>query len=149
MVNTFRINNVGLNHMKTPVSVLLMAIAYWVAMYGMTLVPNFVKNYHFNLVWMTVVVPNVLRFAIGNIPRLAVDRIFFLTSTIIALLLTLAINQISSDTKEAVTDPSASDGKKLKLSALLAGTFTLGALATYFTGIDNSIYSNMGWETNV
>jgi len=32
---------------------------------------------------------------------------------------------------------------------LLAGTFAAGALATYFAGIDTSIYSNMGWETTV
>jgi hypothetical protein len=32
---------------------------------------------------------------------------------------------------------------------LLVGTFAAGALATYFAGIDTSIYSNMGWETTV
>ena len=133
--------------MKTPVSVLMMAITYWVAIYGATLVPQFVKNYYVNLIWMTVVIPNVMRFAIGNIPRLAVDRVFFLTSTLIALILTFLINMVSKETKEAVSDPGASESKKLKLSALLAGTFAAGALATYFAGIDTSIYSNMGWET--
>ena len=133
--------------MKTPVSVLMMAITYWVAIYGATLVPQFVKNYYVNLIWMTVVIPNVMRFAIGNIPRLAVDRVFFLTSTLIALILTFLINMVSKETKEAVSDPDASESKKLKLSALLAGTFAAGALATYFAGIDTSIYSNMGWET--
>jgi hypothetical protein len=135
--------------MKTPVSVLMMAIAYWILIYGVTLVPQYVSNYYVNLVWMTIVIPNVLRFAIGNIPRLAVDRVFFLTSTLIALVLTFLINQISSETKDAVTNPDASNNKKLKLSALLAGTFAAGALATYFAGIDTSIYSNMGWETTV
>jgi hypothetical protein len=135
--------------MKTPVNVLMMAIAYWILIYGVTLVPQYVRNYYVNLVWMTIVIPNVLRFAIGNIPRLAVDRVFFLTSTLIALVLTFLINQISSETKDAVTNPDASNNKKLKLSALLAGTFAAGALATYFAGIDTSIYSNMGWETTV
>jgi hypothetical protein len=135
--------------MKTPVSILLMAIAYWVAIYGATLVPQLVKNYYINIIWMTVVIPNLMRFAIGNIPRLAVDRVFFLTSTLIALILTFAINLLSKETKEAVTDSDASTSKKLKLSALLAGTFAMGALATYFMGIDTSIYSNMGWETTV
>ena len=126
-----------------------MAIAYWILIYGVTLVPQYVRNYYVNLVWMTIVIPNVLRFAIGNIPRLAVDRVFFLTSTLIALVLTFLINQISSETKDAVTNPDASNNKKLKLSALLAWTFAAGALATYFAGIDTSIYSNMGWETTV
>src|SRR5210317_1891831 len=135
--------------MKTPITVLLTAIVYWVLIYGVTLVPQFVKNYYVNLVWMTVVIPNVIRFAIGNIPRLAVDRVFFMTSTLIALVLTFLINQISKETKDAMTDPDASNNKKLKLSGLLAGTFAAGALATYFAGIDTSIYSNMGWETTV
>jgi len=26
--------------------------------------------------------------------------------------------------------------------------FASGALITYYAGIDNSIYSNMGWESN-
>jgi hypothetical protein len=135
--------------MKTPVTVLLTAIVYWVLIYGVTLVPQFVKNYHVNLVWMTVVIPNIIRFAIGNIPRLAVDRVFFLTSTLIALVLTFLLNRVFKDTKDAITDPDASNNKKLKLSGLLVGTFAAGALATYFAGIDTSIYSNMGWETTV
>lgn len=135
--------------MKTPISVLMMAIAYWILIYGITLVPQHVSNYYVNLVWMTVVIPNVIRFAIGNIPRLAVDRVFFLTSTLIALVLTFLINQISKETKDAMTDSNASNNKKLKLSGLLVGTFAAGALATYFAGIDTSIYSNMGWETTV
>ena len=132
--------------MKTPVNILLTAIGYWVAMYAVTLVPLLFKNYYVNLIWLTVLIPNMIRFTIGNIPRLAVDRVFFLSSTFIALVLTFFINQISSETKEAITDHKADVNKKLKLSALLAGTFAMGALATYYSGIDNSIYSNMGWE---
>tara|TARA_Y100000401_G_scaffold11309_1_gene7737 strand:+ start:2931 stop:3077 length:147 start_codon:yes stop_codon:yes gene_type:complete len=48
-----------------------------------------------------------------------------------------------------MTDHKADVNKKLKLSALLAGTFAMGALGTYYSGIDNSIYSNMGWERPV
>lgn len=132
--------------MKTPVNILLTAIGYWIAMYAVTLIPLLFKNYYVNLIWLTVVIPNMIRFAIGNIPRLAVDRVFFLSSTVMALVLTFLINQISSETKEAITDHKADVNKKLKLSALLAGTFAMGALATYYSGIDNSIYSNMGWE---
>ncbi len=135
--------------MKTPVNVLLMAIAYWILIFGVTIVPQYVTNYYVNLLWMTVVIPNMLRFAIGNIPRLAVDRVFFLTATLIGLVLTFVINQISKETKDAMTSPDASINNKLKLSGLLAGTFAVGALATYFMGIDTSIYSNMGWETTV
>jgi hypothetical protein len=53
---------------------------------------------------------------------------------------------VFTETKEAVEDSAVSNNKKLKLSALLMGTFTAGALLTYFLGIDTSIYSNMGWE---
>ncbi len=133
--------------MKTPVSVLLTAIAYWVGIYVMTAIPTLTSNYLLNITWMTIVIPNMLRLMVSSIPRLAVDRVFFLTSTLIALVLTFLINQIFSETKDAMTDPDASNNKKLKLSGLLAGTFAAGALATYFMGIDTSIYSNMGWET--
>ena len=135
--------------MKTPVNILITAIAYWILIYVVTLVPLISKSYHLNLIWFTVIIPNVIRFAIGNIPRLAVDRVFFLSTTFIALVITFFINQISSETKKAMTDHKADVSKKLKLSALLAGTFTFGVLATYYSGIDNSIYSNMGWERPV
>ena len=92
--------------MKTPVNILITAIAYWIVLYAVTLVPLISKSYHLNLIWFTVVIPNVIRFA-------------------------------------------ADVNKKLKLSALLAGTFAMGALGTYYSGIDNSIYSNMGWERPV
>ncbi len=135
--------------MKTPVNILITAIAYWIVLYAVTLVPLISKSYHLNLIWFTVVIPNVIRFAIGNIPRLAVDRVFFLSATFIALVITFLINQVSSETKRAMTDHKADVNKKLKLSALLAGTFAMGALGTYYSGIDNSIYSNMGWERPV
>jgi hypothetical protein len=134
--------------MKTPVSVLLMVIFYWLAVYGITLVPHMSKSYIVNLMWMTVVVPNVLRLIVGSIPRLAVDRVFFLSTSIIALIITYAINTISGDTKEAVKEYGTDRSKTLKLSALLMGAFAIGALITYYAGIDNSIYSNMGWESN-
>jgi len=135
--------------MKTPVIILLTAIAYWLVLYATTLVPLISKNYYLNLVWMTVMIPNIIRFAIGNIPRLAVDRVFFLSATFIALIATFIINQISKETKDAIKDHKVGTNEKLKLSALLAGTFTVGVLATYYSGIDNSIYSNMGWERPV
>ena len=125
-----------------------MVIAYWLAVYGVTLVPHVSNNYTLNLVWLTVVVPNVLRLIVGSIPRLAVDRLFFLTSSLIALIITYLVNQIWGDSKDAVKDYGNDRGKTLKLSALLMAAFTVGALITYSSGIDNSIYSNMGWESN-
>jgi DMSO reductase anchor subunit len=134
--------------MKTPLTVLIMVIAYWLAVYGVTLVPHMSNNYTVNLLWLTVVVPNVLRLIVGSIPRLAVDRLFFLTSSLIALIITYVMNMIMSDTKEAVKEYGSDRSKTLKLSALLMTAFTVGALITYYSGIDNSIYSNMGWESN-
>ena len=134
--------------MKTPLSVLIMVILYWVMIYGITLVPHMSENYHLNLVWMTVIVPNVLRLIVGSIPRLAVDRLFFLTATLIALVITYGVNMIWGDSKDAVKDYGSDRSKTLKLSALLMTAFVTGALVTYYTGIDNSIYSNMGWESN-
>ena len=134
--------------MKTPVSVLLMVILYWIAIYGISLVPHMSENYNLNLVWMTVIVPNVLRLIVGSIPRLAVDRLFFLSTSIIALIITFAVNTFWRDSKDAVEKYGSDRSKTLKLSALLMTAFATGALITYYTGIDNSIYSNMGWESN-
>ena len=134
--------------MKTPFSVLLMVILYWLAIYGISLVPHLSENYNLNLVWMTVIVPNVLRLIVGSIPRLAVDRLFFLSTSMIALIITFAVNTFWRDTKEAVEKYGSDRSKTLKLSALLMTAFASGALITYYAGIDNSIYSNMGWESN-
>ena len=134
--------------MKTPLSVLIMVILYWLTIYGITMVPHMSENYYLNLVWMTVIVPNVLRLIVGSIPRLAVDRLFFLTTTLIALVITYGVNMIWGDSKDAVKDYGSDRSKTLKLSALLMTAFVTGALITYYTGIDNSIYSNMGWESN-
>ena len=124
-----------------------MAIAYWIAIYGVTLIPQYVNNYYVNLIWLTLVIPNMLRFIVGSVPRLAVDRVFFLSTTVIAMVLTFAINAISKETKEGIKNSAADKSKKLKTSFLLMGTFAAGALITYYAGIDTSIYSNMGWET--
>ena len=96
---------------------------------------------------MTLIAPNAMRFAIGKIPQLAVDRGFFLVSTLVAFILTYLINRISPDTREAMKNSKASNSKKLKLFFLLLGTFAIGALVAYF-GMDKSVYSNMGWESN-
>jgi len=135
--------------MKTPITIVLMAIFSWIAVYAITMVPQISTNYIFNLIWTTLVIPNLLRFIIGNVPRLAVDRVFFLTSTLIALIIVYLVNLISRETRDAMADYKESKNKKLKLNALLVGAFTAGALITYGTGIDTSIYSNMGWETGV
>ena len=134
--------------MKTPLSILLMVIVYWLAIYGISLVPHMTENYNLNLVWMTVIIPNVLRLIVGSIPRLAVDRLFFLSTSIIALIITFAVNTLWGDTREAVEKYGSDRSKTLKLSALLMSAFATGALITYFAGIDTSIYSNMGWESN-
>jgi len=125
-----------------------MVIVYWLAIYGISIVPHFSENYNLNLVWLTVIVPNVLRFIVGSIPRLAVDRLFFLSTSIIALIITFAVNTFWKDSKEAVEKYGSDRSKTLKLSALLMTAFAMGALITYYTGVDNSIYSNMGWESN-
>ncbi|MBP03994.1 MAG: hypothetical protein CMA72_04315 [Euryarchaeota archaeon] len=134
--------------MKTPLSVVLVVIAYYIAMYGITIIPHMSTNYLLNLAIITIIIPNIFRYVIGNVPRLAVDRLFMISTTVIAFLITYGMNFILSDTKDAVKDYGSDRSKTLKLSALLVSAFTVGALITYYSGIDNSIYSNMGWESN-
>ena len=134
--------------MKTPLTVVLTVIVYYLVIYGITLVPHVSDNYFANLVVLTIVVPNLVRYIIGNVPRLAVDRVFMISTTVIAFIVTYLVNLMMKDTKEAVKDYGSDRSKTLKLSALLMTAFTVGALITYYSGIDNSIYSNMGWESN-
>ena len=134
--------------MKTPFTVVLVVILYYLVIYGITLVPHVSDNYFVNLAALTIVVPNLLRYIIGNVPRLAVDRVFMISTTVIAFIVTYLVNLMMRDTKEAVKEYGSDRSKTLKLSALLMTAFTVGALITYYSGIDNSIYSNMGWESN-
>jgi len=134
--------------MKTPFGVFLIAIMYWLAIYLVTLVPHMTSNYNINLVWLTLVVPNVIRYAVGNIPRLAVNRLFFLSTTFISMMLMFITNRLWGETKETVSKYGEDKRKTLVLSALLASSFVIGAFVTYFTGIDSLIYSEMGWESN-
>lgn len=131
--------------MKSSLSVLGYAVISWIIMFAMLLVPQYTKSYMFNLLWMTIVAPNAMRYAVGMAPQLAVNRQFFGLATFISLILVYVINLASPDTREAMVDSRASDDKKLKLSGLLSGTFALGALISWQLG-DTSIYSNMGWN---
>tara|TARA_B110001452_G_scaffold131445_1_gene109215 strand:+ start:186 stop:581 length:396 start_codon:yes stop_codon:yes gene_type:complete len=131
--------------MKSSLSVLGYAVISWIIMFAMLLVPQYTKSYMFNLLWMTIVAPNAMRYAVGMAPQLAVNRQFFGLATFISLILVYVINLASPDTREAMMDSRASDDKKLKLSGLLSGTFALGALISWQLG-DTSIYSNMGWN---
>ena len=135
--------------MKTPLNVLLTVLGYWLIVFGTLVVPKFITNYTFNLLWLTIVIPNTLRLIVGNIPRLALDLGFFFTTTVISLILTYFLNKMWKETKESVRKQPCDKRKALDLSVLLAATFTAGALITYGIGIDNSIYSNMGWEVKV
>lgn len=132
--------------MKTPISVLMIAIGYWLAVYGVTQVPNVINNYYLNLVWLTLVIPNVFHLIVGRIPQLAVDRMFFMVASLIALILTYITNMVWNKTKEDLKGYGTDKMKTLKTSALIMLYFTVGALATYYSGVDKSIYSNMGWE---
>ncbi len=131
--------------MKSSLTVLGYSIISWIILYAMLLVPQYTKSYMFNLLWMTIVAPNAMRYAVGMAPQLAVNRQFFGLATFISLILVYVINLASPDTREAMVDSRASDDKKLKLSGLLSGTFALGALISWQLG-DTSIYSNMGWN---
>ena len=132
--------------MKSSLTVLGYSIISWIILYAMLLVPQYTKSYLVNLLWMTIIAPNAMRYAVGMAPQLAVNRQFFFNATLISLILVYLINLASPDTREAMKDSGkASNDKKLKLSALLSGTFAVGALVSWRFG-DSSIYSNMGWD---
>jgi mannose/fructose/N-acetylgalactosamine-specific phosphotransferase system component IID len=96
-----------------------------------------------------VVIPNVFHMMVGRVPQLAVDRSFFFATSVIALILTYVFNKLFKKTREDLKEYGTDKGKTLKTNALLMGMLSIGALITYSSGIDKSIYSNMGWESNV
>ena len=132
--------------MKTPISVVIQSVGIWLAVFAVIFVPKFIQNYSFNLVWMTMVIPNVLRLIVSDIPQLAVDRLFFWASTVVSMILMYLINQGWRTSRQAVNNQENDRRKNLILSFLLLATFAGGMFITYLTGIDSSIYSNKGWE---
>ena len=132
--------------MSTPANDLYMAVAYWIAVFYAALLPVVVENYTARLLLITLVVPNLLRLVVNRLPRLAVDRSFFFTSTAIALILTYAVHSYFKNLKEDFDKFGKDVNKTLEVGALLTATFTVGALLTYYIGIDRSIYSNLNWE---
>ena len=132
--------------MKTPISVVLQSVGIWLAVFAVLFVPKFVQHYGFNLLWLTVIIPNVLRLIVLDIPQLAVDRLFFWASTVVSMILMYLVNTVWRTSREAVKNPKNDRKKNLVLSFLLLATFAGGVLITYLTGIDSSIYSNKGWE---
>jgi len=132
--------------MTTPPNDLYMAVAYWIAVFYVVLIPVIVENYTARLVLITLVVPNLLRLVVNRLPRLAVDRSFFFTSTALALILTYGVHSYFKNLKEDFDKFGKDTKKTLEVSGLLTATFTAGALLTYYIGLDRSIYSNLNWE---
>jgi hypothetical protein len=132
--------------MSTPPNDLYTAVGYWIAVFYVALLPVVVENYTARLLLITLIVPNLMRLVVNRLPRLAVDRSFFFTSTAIALILTYALHSYFNNLKEDF-DKFGKDVKKtLEVSGLLTATFVAGALLTYYIGLDRSIYSNLNWE---
>jgi len=133
--------------MKTPVSLVAKAIGLWAAVMLLTQTPLFIENYNARLALMTIVMPNVLRLIVGNIPQLAVDQKFMFIASIFSFLLAFAFGRVSKKSQETVTEYGKDTKKTLQGSALFVTTFTLGALITYYSGIHKTLYTLMGWET--
>jgi Zn-dependent protease len=131
---------------QTPPKDLFMAIFYWLLVYYISLLPVLIKQYEVRLVLLTLIVPNVMRMVVNRMPRLAVDRSFFFTATAMALILTYVLHSAFKKTREDMDEFGKDVKKTLEVSGLLTATFTAGALATYYIGLDRSIYSNLNWE---
>lgn len=132
--------------MKTPVGTVVMAVLMWVIVYAITMVPMYTKNYWANLSLMTIVIPNILRLIVGQVPQLAVDRGFFFSSTIIAFIAVEMMTRAIKSLKEQIKNYGENRKKSLQISLLFLAAFIFGTIVTYMLGVDNSIYSNMGWE---
>ena len=124
-----------------------MAIAYWVVIYAVTTLPIFIRNYHANLMLLTVIIPNMFRLMVNRIPRLAVDRSFFFISTLVTLIITYLATDWWPRMKQNISEYGKDVKRNLQISALLAAIFALSGVFAYVVGLDKSIYSNLGWES--
>lgn len=123
-----------------------MAIFYWLLVYFVAILPLVVERYEARLALLTLIVPNVMRMIVNRVPRLAVDRSFFFTATLLAMVLTYLLHLVFKKTRKDMDEFGKDIRKTLDVSGLLMATFILGALATYYMGLDRSIYSNLGWN---
>lgn len=128
---------------KTPPNDVFTAVGYWVAVQMLVMSPILVQQYEYRLLLLTLIVPNALRMIVNRIPRLAVDRSFFFSATALGLILTYLLHQYFKETKKEMNEYGKDANKTLRVSILVATTFAMGALATYYVGLDRSIYSNL------
>jgi len=145
--STFRINNLDYIHMKTPPSLVAKAIGLWIGVMLVTQLPLFIENYNARIALMTIVMPNILRMIVGNIPQLAVDQKFMMIASIFSFILAFAIGRVSQKSQDTVKNYGKDTKKTLQGSALFVTTFTIGALITYYSGIHKTLYTQMGWES--
>jgi hypothetical protein len=130
----------------TPPKDLFLALFYWLVVYYVAILPVVIKNYTARLLLLTLIVPNVMRTIVNRMPRLAVDRSFFFTATLLALIITYALHLIFKKTRKDMDEFGKDVKKTLEVSGLLTASFIAGALMTYYIGLDRSIYSNLNWE---
>jgi len=95
---------------------------------------------------MTIIIPNILRVIVGQVPQLAVDRGFFFSSTIIAFITVEMLSRVVKSLKDQIKEYGENRRRSLEISLLFLAAFIFGTIVTYMLGVDNSIYSNMGWE---
>jgi len=131
--------------MKTPVGTVATAVLMWVVVYAITMVPMYTRNYWVNLSLMTIIIPNILRVIVGQVPQLAVDRGFFFSSTIIAFITVEMLSRVVKSLKDQIKEYGENRRRSLEISLLFLAAFIFGTIVTYMLGVDNSIYSNMGW----
>ena len=128
--------------MKTPVSLVAKAIGLWVGVMLVTQLPLLIENYTARLALITIVMPNILRLIVGNIPQLAVDQKFMMIASIFSFLLAFAFGRLNTKSQDTVKNYGKDTKKTLQGSALFVTTFTLGALITYYSGIHKTLYTH-------
>lgn len=134
--------------MKTPSNIVFKTIGLWVAVLSVVQLPVFIDNDVGRIALLSVVVPNLLRYIVGNIPQLAVDRKFMIGTTFISFAIIFLVNRFSNAIRSRIKDYGKDKVKSLQVSLLILSTFIAGALVTYYSGLDGTLYTNMGWEAS-
>ena len=107
----------------------------WAMVIFLILAQHMADGLIFNVTYLTVILPMVLRAIIINFPALAIDWSFLVYSTIMTAGLLLSFTRINESLKNGIKDYGRNKKDTTKVTFLYIGLFAFSLLSLgYFTG---------------
>ena len=107
----------------------------WAMVIFLILAQHMADGLIFNVTYLTVILPMVLRAIIINFPALAIDWSFLVYSTIMTAGLLLSFTRINESLKNGIKEYGRNKKDTTKVTFLYIGLFAFSLLSLgYFTG---------------